>query len=432
MPDTPRFRESVDYTDPQSTGWTAPITYDRHYSKREMSDVITSDYSSRRKAGEIIINPMSFSSVNHLLMDDQITYQRLSLGPIDIDVPPAASAHWMRAAIGYVPQTRNIDGALLTIDADNEIELRKQLALSFVDEPQYGFGEDLFEIKETIQFLRSPLASITKLLKAFDKDAVKALSLTKKGRVLSFSRRAEAIAGVWATYSFALAPLIRSLEDAIEALNDKSSLAFRRTSRSKGELFDSTTSKVSGYYPGINFFNIPQLTATAEIVKTSTVSFQAGLHYEATQHGTVTEKLGLRNKDLVVTAWEVIPMSFMLDRIISIKNSIKSFTNLVDPNVEILGGFVTRREEQTYSIQLVECDLADTRYDALTWSALPHVSQTFTYTREKWDPSITNALPLPNPVELVNSVSKVADLLALLTLTIFPLIRKYYVYNKVG
>jgi len=392
-----------------------------------MNDVVTENYSSRKAAGEIIINPLVFSSVNHVLFDDDCSYKRTSLGDVDITVPDSASAHILRAAIGYLPQARNVDGGRLTVDADHELELRKQAALAWVDEPQYGFGEDLFEIRETIDLIRNPLLSIRKLLKAFDKDAQKALS--RKGQVLDFARKAESIAGVWAQYSFAFAPLVRSLEEAFIAFNDKSTLAFRRTSRSKGAVTDFSESEHTGYSGGSSFFHIPAHIATGVVTKTASVSFQAGIHYEASQGGTIQEKLGLRNKDLIVTAWEVIPMSFMIDRIVSIKSSLQSFLNLVDPNVEILGGFVTRREEHTYSMQLTELELANTSYTDLTWSALPHVSQEFTMTREKWDPSIGAALPLPNPVELINSASKVADLVSLLSLTVFPLIRKYYVYR---
>lgn len=427
MTDQERHRESVDYTDPKSSAWVAPISYDRHYSKRTMDDVLSSRYKARSANGEVIINPLSFTSENHLLQDDTCTYTRDRVPDVEFDVPDSASANIMRAVIGYVPQTNNIDGTPLDVDVDGEVELRQQLALSFVDEPQYGFGEDLFEIQETLRFLKNPLASIHKLLKAFDKNAIKALN--RKGQVLSFARKAEAVAGVWATTSFALLPLIRSVEQAIEALNDKSSLSIRRTSRSKGVVLDRKVTTRAGSYSGISVLNIPPMGCTAEIVQTHTLSIHAGISYEAQQLGSVTEKLGLRNKDLLVTAWEVIPMSFMFDRIISVKNSIKSITNLIDPNVELLGGFVTKRNDVSYSIQLIDFEITGGDYENLTWSALPHISQDFTMTREKWDPSLTNALPIPNPVELVNGVAKVADLLSLIALTVFPLIRKYYVYR---
>jgi len=424
MVDIPRHRESVDFTDPVSTSWVAPISYDRHYSKRTMDDVVTSDYARRSASGEVIINPLTFVSENHLMTDDECTFHRYSKTPDLISVPDCASANIMRAIIGYVPQIFNIDGEPLDGDVDYEIELKKQLALSFVDEPQFGFGEDLFEIGETIRFLANPTKSIIALFKAFDKKAAKVTSA--KDVINDSVKKAEAIAKVWAEYSFAILPLVRSIEEAIEALYTSETLSLRRTSRSKGSVVNREVSYRSGSYSGISSLYIPPCGGMAEIIRATSVDFSIGLTYESEQSLGLRSKLGLRNKDLIVTAWEVLPLSFMIDRIVSIKNALKSFLVLTDSNVDVLGGFVTKRESVEYSIQLVDFELTTTEYTELSWFAFPHVSQTFTYTREKWDPSFANSITLPNPVELVNSASKVADLLSLLTLNIGPLIRKYY------
>lgn len=420
---TPRHRSTVVHSEPVTTFLSQEITYDRHLDSRVMDDVITSDYSRRSTDGEILINPLEFVVNRHVLPDDTINWTETSTGD-SFSVPDSATANVLRSTIGYLPQTENLYVPSTTIDEDEELDLRRQLALAFVDKPQYGFGEDLFEIAETIRFLKNPFNSIIKLLRAFDLKASGRLS--KMDHIRDFARKSEAVAEVWASYSFALAPLVRSIENALDALHDTSTLSLRRTSRSKNTIGVSNSADFVGSFWGGQ--GLPLFGANATATRTQSIEFHAGIVYDAPQRGYLIDKLGLRNKDLIVTAWEVIPMSFMLDRIVSVKNVLSSSINLLDPTVSIKGGFVTKRKTERYSVLQTDFGFTRDGHVLNTFAAQPHVTEKFTMTREKWDPSIADSLPLFNPKELVNSATKMADLASLLTLQIVPLIRKYYTY----
>jgi hypothetical protein len=253
--------------------------------------------------------------------------------------------------------------------------------------------------------------------------------LSRKGQVLTIARRAEAIAGSWAQVSFAILPLIRSIENAIQAIVTKAELHLRRTSRSKVAVEDIQSSSHDGSYGGHPFSGTPAMSGAMLVTNTSRISYHVGLIYEAQQRDWLIDKLGLRNKDLIVTAYEVIPLSFMLDRIINVKKALSSLINLVDPTVDVLGGFVVKRETQTHTVQMTEWSIDAANKSVSSFAPLPHIEETFSMTREEWLPNISTALPIFNPKELISTAHKSADLAALLVLTISPLIRKYFVYR---
>jgi hypothetical protein len=426
---TDRHREQLLKSDYVYSSFWYAIEYHREYLKKSMDDVVVSRYLERIAAGEIIINPLSFTVETIDLPDDLIAYQPDGHPSYPVSTNSSSSALWLRGCVGYVPQSYMFpparNGSLpgppcVDIDLDKEIDLRKQLSLAFVDKPQYDFGEDLAEIGETIKFIRRPLQSLIVLFKSFKKKASR-VSSSKQG-LLNAVERSKALAGVWASYSFAAAPLIRSIDNALDALEDKSTLNLRRTSRSKDDLTDIASETVSGSHSSGN-------SASCLITNSREVSLHAGVIYDAPQRGDLISKLGLRNKDLAVTAWEVVPMSFMLDRVISVKNALASIINLIDPNVEIKGAFSMTREKHTHTVLQTSCS-GNPGVAITTFAPLPHVHEYFTMSREEWIPNITTSLPLLNPKELINSASKTADLAALVTLQIAPLLKDFILSRR--
>jgi hypothetical protein len=119
----------------------------------------------------------------------------------------------------------------------------------------------------------------------------------------------------------------------------------------------------------------------------------------------------------------------MVDRIVSIKNVLSSLLNLADPNVEIKGGFVTKRVEEKLTVLATDWSIQTPTDSLVNFAPLPHVVEKFTMTREAWLPTLVNAVPIPNPKELVRTASHVADLASLVTLTLGPLIRKTFIYR---
>lgn len=415
-----RQRSVIVTNNPVSHTFWYPISYNRSYEKRDISDVVVPDFHRRSRRGELFFNPLLLEIEKMYLPDDVITHKSVGYEPYTPS--GSSSAHYMRAILGYIPQDADFDtgngslpGPVVTLDESDEIELRKQASLAFVDSPQYDFGEDLFELRETIRFLKSPLSSIERLLKSFSKDVDNIPQLYGRARQQLY--RAERIAELWATYSFALRPLIQSLDNAISAFYDSSTLPLRRTSRSKSTLSGTLSSNLSGTHLGSGN------KGTATITNFRSIDFHVGLVYDAPQRGSITEKLGLRLKDLPKTLWEVFPLSFMIDRVVNIGNVVSSLINLSDANVKIRGGFVVRRSLSTHTVMLtsVTPPLGTT---ITAFSPLPHYHEKFSMTREAWLPSLSTGLrPLLNPRMLIKDLTSVADLIALIVLRAGPLAR---------
>jgi hypothetical protein len=100
----------------------------------------------------------------------------------------------------------------------------------------------------------------------------------------------------------------------------------------------------------------------------------------------------------------------MVDRFVNISNFFGGATNLLDPNVKILGAWVTSKRERLQSIGVRS--ISESGY---TSTIVPDdiVDKTFLYAREVWEPSLVDAIPSLDIKGLVNSSAKVTDLLAL-------------------
>lgn len=121
-------------------------------------------------------------------------------------------------------------------------------------------------------------------------------------------------------------------------------------------------------------------------------------------------KLGLRLKDVPEGIWAVVPYSFMIDRAIDISSSIRALTNLLDPSVRILAGWVVEHNESKTSSQLLTVTHSVYTYEI---GADSQEQGSFAYTRTPWVPTVFDAIPEFDISGLVDDVTKVADLLAL-------------------
>jgi hypothetical protein len=101
----------------------------------------------------------------------------------------------------------------------------------------------------------------------------------------------------------------------------------------------------------------------------------------------------------------------MVDRVLNISKTIGGVVNLIDPNISILNGSVTKKSDDFSSIAIVSVGEA-----GYTSSVTPDtiVDHTFVMSRDVWVPSIVN-LPLPGftPKKLIQDASSIAELAAL-------------------
>jgi hypothetical protein len=355
----------------------------------QMDDYITPNFHQLKAEGVVVNNPAVYELVE-VQRDGfgEYTSTNLSSGSVDVCSGPGSLTQWHTDRVAVPPiLTKDVPDALYD-------KLRHQ-CLARVDSTPYSFAEDLFELRETLNFLRNPLGSIRDLSKSFSKD-VKRLTTRKKSL-----KRAQAISSVWLSYRFAFSPLVRSVCDLIEARTAEIVRPPRRTARAS-ETFTDHVSEYTQTGP-YKFYQSASFEA----------NLKAGLLY--TVSNPVVDwrfRYGLRFKDIPTTLWAVFPYSFMVDRVVNLTDTFKGLINLSDPSVEILAGWVTTKRDHQYSISLREQEQSG--YSIII-SPDTDRTKSFLYEREVWSPSYSDTIPNHGILGLVDDSVKVVDLLTLIT-----------------
>jgi hypothetical protein len=376
-----------------------------------MIDTVVPDYFTRKKGGEIINNPVTFTRTrvdavggwNYYRKQNNDVYTVVGNGSLSMW---ATAKHWPSSAF---PSNPSVDIPSLQAQA-------KLSSFSNVDSTPYGFAEDVGEIGETLRFIRNPLSSLVTLGTAFRKKWLKRArqierSKTQRVKTLKKLKRSIkdtttdpvdlAIDEVWLSYRFAFSPLLRSAMSLIEAYKAPIHRPPRRASRSfkKGSASKVTTQDLGTY-------NKRDVTQKVE------VEVAAGILYEVKNPVEDFQfKYGLRLKDVPVTLWNLLPLSFMVDRVVNISDSISGLTNILDPKVKILTGWVVTKTSvyRSYTYRYLASQPGWT--NNCTFDSV--VDETFSYSREVWQPTIQDLLP---PVTLGNLVSDINSTLDLLTI----------------
>lgn len=388
----------------------AAVSYDMNGKTETMSDVIVPRYFQRVAKGEVINNPCHYVESTQRSQGGW-SYRRVhSSGTYEVRGDGSLTA-WYLHHHWKVP----IPGIDLNTSIDQKTQASKQQALASVDATPYGFAEDIGEIAETLRFLRDPLSSLKALALSFraekmrrerflrsnpkQKEKVRE-KLRRQMRIYLTDTRDLAAADVWLTYRFAFSPLMRSISSLTEALGTTIHRPKRRTSRSK------TSGNVS---------NSGTVTKTAheklQYENDGAFEVRSGILYEVTNPvESFAFKYGVRFKDIPVTAWNLLPLSFMADRIVNISNCIRGLTNLSDPTVNILAGWVVTKKTVSSKRRLSLTNppgwTGTTSFDTV-------VNETFTYDRTTWQPGVQDTVPAFTPKYLVSDISKTLDLLAL-------------------
>lgn len=363
-------------------------------SDESMDDHVVPNFHARSAAGEVINNPLGY--VKETFDTTGPGYYNAVIGGSSYEADGNGSiTSGLAKFLANLGQSNQVKGYLAPAVCPASFEDEaKAKALGNVDRSPYAFGEDLGELGETLRFLKDPAKALRDLSQEFSWD------VSKLFRKQKYKDRAKAIANVWTMYRFAFSPVVRSAHDLIKAFGEKTNRPKRRTARGFSAWSESDSdAEPSGYWTWAR-----SVSATAD--------FHAGVLYEVSNPFTDWRyKYGLRFKDIPETVWQLLPYSFMVDRVWNLSQAIRGTTAFLDPNVEILTAFVTRRDEL---VQTRSCVDYTYPVESLTFTPDVDTKTKSSVTRTPWTPSIGEAVPGLHPANLVNDATKVADLFALI------------------
>lgn len=416
-----RHRERAD-----PEGWTlvtgtaswGPLSYGPYLVQRDwerISDVVTPNYKARVAAGEVINSPCSYAH--------ETTSETMgsATGVLDSD----SNAWWNQSGPITSKETASCadqsggqsewDGFdYPTTETPDSLDRTAKLkAIANIDASAFAFGEDVGEIKETLKFLRNPVSSLVKVGRSF-RSAYKnnyRRSLGRPGtgrsRSSDAARLASAHADAWLEYRFALMPLLRSAWDLTDAVMTTHSALPTRLS-AHGYAVDESEEQDSH---------------TTDTYGSRTWSFDRSGSLKRHHHASILYEVsnpakdwkrhyGLRATDLPTTAWQLVPFSFMVDRVVDISSAVRGLSNLALPQLKIQAGSVTRR---TTEITTLACVGKTTSGWTLSISGGTRTVGIHTMERSIWYPSVVDIVPEFKPRGLVDDAFKIADALALFT-----------------
>jgi hypothetical protein len=370
-------------------GLTKTVTGLADYEYETMTDQVTPQFKR-------------LSSEGHLIMND-LTHQReVMIGSLQ---PASGSAFWP-----YANQRLMMEGKFLTtplvtttsiganIDtlSDDEISSFVQriidYAYSNVSISEAQLLVSLGELPQTIGWF----ASIVKRLITLSRHTKKKVlaghnslryankTLTSKawkaaakssGRTMTRKQALRKISDSWLEYRFALMPLLRDIESIISALKSLDLNSTRFRARYEDILESSRTSNVwwdASHSQGNPWRSASALECTAldcQYRYTDSINVSAGVIYTIRPEAYLGALFGLDQP--FGALWDLVPLSFMIDRLVSVNRMIASVT--ATSRAQILGSWVTKRRS-TYVVASGQMKPSIYAHGAWQQHALPDTS----------------------------------------------------------
>lgn len=366
-----------------TTGTSTSNFYSAFTSEESCKDTVHPNWAERIANGEIINDSMEYAVLKTDFGIGRMYYKYYNVYDMLIEPSPED-----RYGFQVIPTVQHdVDG----MEADVKLG-----AIASIDATPAAMLEDVFEIKETLKFLRNPLNSLVDLSKSFSKSRKR----LQKKRI----SRSKALANTWLQYRFAAMPLINSVGTIVSqiGIDYLPEVDIRRCHSylRENDVEEDDYSKYS--------YSWHRRTASLTEAK-------ATLNYTITNPvGGFRSQFGLRLKDVPLGLWNVVPLSFVVDRMVNISDAIAAGTNLADPNVHIRFGCVSRKLNNVQRSWLT-----DVRSYGISEVYLPITNEGYKksygyYKRVPWTPVVSDLVPRFKPHGLTNSFTKIVDSLALI------------------
>jgi len=232
--------------------------------------------------------------------------------------------------------------------------------------------EQMLTMKQTIGMIRSPFKSLSKFIakayKAMAKKRVTVERTFRRGRkVLKLHKAKPAsyklleknylaeLANIpsscWLELRYGMIPLMLDVESHIDyvsqKLKEQEVHGQRRVARAKPSSSEKTASWSGLVGCGLEGVYEPRVTADWKVARRVT----AGVVYTVFPCSNIDQlnaHLGLRLADMPATAWELIPLSFVLDWAVNVGDWLKAITP--QANIQPLANWVSTIEERETTI----------------------------------------------------------------------------------
>jgi len=342
-PAGPRLRTRTVPPVTQTCTGTSTFTWTSHTEYEEMNDVVVPHALRLLQDGQLLNNPMSKYSETVTEVGGIAKCTRLSdmfnLYTFN-NYPSVSRPRQFYQNVGFMSQNSINESRII----DRLIAQAKQSALSNVDRTPYQFGEDMFELKKSIETLKDPLSVMRDTHDTLKKGLLE-IDRAKgpKGSTRGLIRATNGLSKAWLGSRYAYGSVIYSAlnlkdkYDNVRMLANTNRAGARRKAKS-GSFSDGANATITPYC-----LNGTQRINYSQDFK-YTIEAHAGIIYRTKwldkAYNAAGDDWGLRLKDMPRAAWQVLPVTWFSDRFYDISKTIQGSINLADPNVEILTAWV--------------------------------------------------------------------------------------------
>ena len=318
-----------------------------------MADVVTRCYKKIERQGLFVFNPCTKTTTT--TTDTSCDYQRNAyIGDYSWEYKSLnALARTQQHVVVATPEISGADAAIQAASLQAFANLQDSVAHALVD---------LGEARETLRMLRNPYKQFGDYLRnSFPKkrktSAKRRRRMYQRLEETPFSRArlktkalAEVSSSVFLETNLGWMPAIRAVEDISEAFARDISNRHVVTGRGYKELSEVSQDSTFTLNP-LAYGTDPGPGARIDIAQTRETreAYRAGVTaiVQGTDAYNANRLFGLRLLDIPSAIWDLVPYSFIVDRVFTIGDWLKAHVGRLDFNVDIQGSWLTTRRVET-------------------------------------------------------------------------------------
>jgi len=374
--------------------------------KEWIKDIVTPHYKNVIQNGGIVNNRMSKYRVTFATTTSGPQFQTV-IGGITY-TGDLAGPHW---TTGILNDTSRPDSRpKFTDDINNLQRAVGTQAYANVMKTPYSGAVSIGELKETLTYLRNPLAAGIKLGEAIRRN------LTRSGIFRRYPRLgadhtggniSSNIASVHLSIVYGFKPLVKDIFDIVENLRTKvhNFRPKRITARAQGSITLYDTWETTESFSGISY--------TAKYKWEQVVTVRSGILHTRDIQYTVYDEWGVNVRDIPSALWAITPLSFVADWFGNIGDLIAALT----PKAGFT--FLASWTSTTYVTKLTR-SVSGYQFSNWVTSRDGKGNDSVVTTRYEREPVVHFGLAHKDLTDLKNDVSRLTSLISILRSRLSP------------